>query len=68
MASAAEITANVPLAAQSIKRTIDASAYRGLPEALMFEVLSVPAEFVSDDIPAGYAAEARKRQTEFEGK
>jgi hypothetical protein len=34
----------------------------------MFEVLSAPVEFVSDDIPAGYAAKAKKQQSEFEGK
>ena len=39
MAIAAEIAANAPLAVQSIKRTIDAFAYRGLPEALKFEAI-----------------------------
>ena len=34
MAIAADIAANAPLAVQSIKRTIDAFVYRGLPEAL----------------------------------
>ena len=38
-AIAAEIAANAPLAVQSIKRTIDAFAYRGLSEALRFEAL-----------------------------
>ena len=38
-AIAAEIAANAPLAVQSIKRTIDAFAYRGLNEALRFEAL-----------------------------
>jgi enoyl-CoA hydratase len=65
---AAEIAANAPLAVQSIKRTIDAFAYRGLPEALKFEALSAAVEFVSDDMPAGYAAKAKKQQAEFEGK
>ena len=65
---AAEIAANAPLAVQSIKRTIDAFAYRGLTEALKFEALSASVEFVSDDMPAGYAAKAKKQQAEFEGK
>ena len=53
---------------QSIKRTIDAFAYRGLSEALQFEALSSSVEFVTDDMPAGYAAKAKKQQVEFEGK
>ena len=68
MAIAADIAANAPLAVQSIKRTIDAFVYRGLPEALKFEALSASVEFVSDDMPAGYAAKAKKQQAEFEGK
>jgi enoyl-CoA hydratase/carnithine racemase len=67
-AIASEIAANAPLAVQSIKRTIDAFAYRGLSEALRFEALSASVEFVSDDMPAGYAAKAKKQQAEFEGK
>ena len=67
-AIATEIAANSPLAVQSIKRTIDGFAYRGLPEALKFEALSASVEFVSDDMPAGYAAKAKKQQAEFEGK
>ena len=66
--SPTEIAANAPLAVQSIKRTIDAFAYRGLSEALRFEALSASVEFVSDDMPAGYAAKAKKQQAEFEGK
>jgi enoyl-CoA hydratase/carnithine racemase len=65
---AADIAANAPLAVQSIKRTIDAFAYRGLTEALKFEAMSASVEFVSDDMPAGYAAKAKKEQAEFEGK
>jgi enoyl-CoA hydratase/carnithine racemase len=65
---AREIAANAPLAVQSIKRTIDAFAYRGLSEALRFEALSASVEFVSDDMPAGYAAKAKKQQASFEGK
>jgi len=65
---AAEIAANAPLAVQSIKRTIDAFAYRGLAEALKFEAMSASVEFVSEDMPAGYAAKAAKQPVRFEGK
>ncbi len=65
---AQEIAKNAPLAVQSIKRTIDAFAYRGLSEALKFEALSASVEFVSEDMPAGYAAKAAKQAVEFEGK
>jgi len=65
---AQEIANNAPLAVQSIKRTIDAFAYRGLSEALKFEALSASVEFVSEDMPAGYAAKAAKQAVEFEGK
>jgi enoyl-CoA hydratase len=68
MAIAAEIAANAPLAVQSIKRTIDAFAYRGLAESLKFEAMSASVEFVSDDMPAGYAAKAAKQRVHFEGK
>jgi enoyl-CoA hydratase/carnithine racemase len=65
---ATEIAANAPLAVQSIKRTIDAFAYRGLAESLKFEALSASVEFVSEDMPAGYAAKAKKQPVKFEGK
>ena len=65
---AQEIARNAPLAVQSIKRTIDGFAYRGLNEALKFEALSASVEFVSEDMPAGYAAKAAKQPVEFEGK
>ena len=65
---AQEIANNAPLAVQSIKRTIDAFAYRGLSDALKFEALSASVEFVSEDMPAGYAAKAAKQAVEFEGK
>jgi enoyl-CoA hydratase/carnithine racemase len=68
MQIATEIAANAPLAVQSIKRTIDAFAYRGLSESLKFEAMSASVEFVSDDMPLGYAAKAKKQQAEFEGK
>lgn len=68
MAVANEIAANAPLAVQSIKRTIDHFAYRGMAEAMRFEALSASIEFVSDDMPAGYAAKAAKRPVTFEGK
>jgi enoyl-CoA hydratase len=62
------IAANAPLAVQSIKRTVDAFAYRGFQEAMKFEALSASVEFVSDDMPAGYAAKAAKQPVRFEGK
>lgn len=65
---AQEIAGNAPLAVQSIKRTINAWSYRGLTEALNFEAMSASVEFVSDDMPAGYAAKAKKQPVEFEGK
>lgn len=68
MAVAREIADNAPLAVQSIKRTIDHFAYRGLPESLRFEAMSAAIEFVSEDMPAGYAAKAAKKPVQFEGK
>ncbi|HUO49945.1 MAG TPA: enoyl-CoA hydratase/isomerase family protein [Acidimicrobiales bacterium] len=65
---AGAIAANAPLAVQSIKRTIDGFAYRGMTEAMRFEALSASIEFVSDDMPAGYAAKAAKQPVVFEGK
>ncbi|HXX91434.1 MAG TPA: enoyl-CoA hydratase/isomerase family protein [Acidimicrobiales bacterium] len=65
---AREIAANAPLAVQSIKRTIDAFTFRGLTEAMRFEAMSASIEFVSDDMPAGYAAKAAKQPVVFEGK
>ncbi len=64
---AREIANNAPLAVQSIKRSIDAFAYRGLLEAMKFEALSSSVEFVSEDMPAGYAAKAKREQANFEG-
>lgn len=64
---AREIRDNAPLAVQSIKRTIDEYADRGLAEALRFEALSASIEFVSEDMPRGYAAKAAKQPVEFEG-
>jgi enoyl-CoA hydratase/carnithine racemase len=68
MAMAREIAANAPLAVQSIKRTIDSFAYRGMTEAMRFAAMSASIEFVSDDMPAGYAAKAAKKPVVFEGK
>jgi len=65
---AREIRDNAPLAVQSIKRTINAFADRGLSDALRFEALSASVEFVSDDMPHGYAARAAKQPAQFEGK
>jgi enoyl-CoA hydratase/carnithine racemase len=68
MEIAREIRDNAPLAVQSIKRTVNAYADHGLADALRFEALSASVEFVSDDMPAGYAAKARKQPVRFEGK
>jgi enoyl-CoA hydratase/carnithine racemase len=68
IAIAREIAANAPLAVQSIKRTIDGFAFRGFTEAMRFEAMSSSIEFVSDDMPAGYAAKAAKAPVVFEGK
>jgi enoyl-CoA hydratase/carnithine racemase len=65
---AREIRDNAPLAVQSIKRSINAFADRGLADALRFEALSSSVEFVSDDMPKGYAAKAAKQPVDFEGK
>jgi enoyl-CoA hydratase/carnithine racemase len=65
---AGEIRDNAPLAVQSIKRTINAFADRGLAESLRFEAMSAAVEFVSDDMPRGYAARASKQPAAFEGK
>ena len=65
---AREIRDNAPLAVQSIKRTVNAFADRGLAEALRFEAMSASVEFVSEDMPKGYAAKAAKQPVEFEGK
>jgi enoyl-CoA hydratase len=67
-ALAHEIRDNAPLAVQSIKRSIDEFADRGMAEALRFEALSASVEFVSEDMPKGYAAKAAKQPVEFEGK
>jgi enoyl-CoA hydratase/carnithine racemase len=67
-AIAREIRDNAPLAVQSIKRSIDEFADRGMAEALRFEALSASVEFVSVDMPKGYAAKAAKQPVEFEGK
>ncbi len=67
-AIAREIRDNAPLAVQSIKRSINALADRGLADALRFEAMSASVEFVSEDMPKGYAAKAAKQPVEFEGK
>jgi enoyl-CoA hydratase len=67
MALAREIRDNAPLAVQSIKRTINEFADRGLHDALRFEALSAAVEFVSEDMPKGYAAKAARGKAEFDG-
>jgi enoyl-CoA hydratase len=68
MSLARDIRDNAPLAVQSIKRTITEFADRGLSDALRFEALSAAVEFVSEDMPKGYAAKASKTAPDFEGK
>ncbi len=63
-----EIAANAPLAVQTIKRTINNWAERGLAEALRFEAAAASVNFVSDDMQLGYKAMAKKEKAEFEGK
>jgi enoyl-CoA hydratase/carnithine racemase len=65
---AEEIRDNAPLAVQSIKRSINAFADHGLADALRFEAMSSAIEFVSEDMPAGYAAKAARAPVHFEGK
>src|SRR5436305_6323037 len=65
---AREIRDNAPLAVQSIKRTVNPFADHGLADALRFEALSASVEFVSEDMPKGYAAKAAKQPVTFEGK
>lgn len=65
---AREIRDNAPLAVQSIKRTINAFADANLAQALRFEALSASVEFVSEDMPKGYAAKAKKEPVQFEGR
>ncbi len=68
LAIAREIRDNAPLAVQSIKRTINEFADKGLADAMRFEAMSASVEFVSEDMPKGYAAKAKKQTPEFEGK
>ena len=67
-ALAREIRDNAPLAVQSIKRSINGFADHGLADALRFEAMSSSVEFVSEDMPKGYAAKAAKQPVEFDGK
>jgi enoyl-CoA hydratase len=68
MQIAREIRDNAPLAVQSIKRTINEFVDRGLSDAMRFEALSAAVEFVSEDMPKGYAAKAARETPRFEGK
>jgi enoyl-CoA hydratase len=68
MSMAREIRDNAPLAVQSIKRTINEFADRGLHDALRFEALNASVQFVSEDLPKGYAAKAAREKPTFEGK
>jgi enoyl-CoA hydratase/carnithine racemase len=68
MGLAREIAANAPLAVQGVKRAVNQVAYRGFDEAARFEALSSSVLWSSDDVHAGFAAKADKRQAEFDGK
>ena len=63
-----EIAANAPLAVQSIKRTIDGFAFRGLTEAMRFEAMSASIEFVSDDMPAGLRGQGGQAARRLRGQ
>jgi enoyl-CoA hydratase/carnithine racemase len=65
---ASEIAANAPLAVQGVKRAVNHVAYAGFDEAARFEALSSSVLWSSDDVYAGFAAKAEKRQPTFEGK
>jgi enoyl-CoA hydratase len=65
---AREIAANAPLAVQGVKRAVNHVAYAGFDEAARFEALSSSVLWSSDDVYAGFAAKAQKRQADFEGK
>jgi enoyl-CoA hydratase len=67
-ALAGEIAENAPLAVQTIKRTINNWAERGMAEALRFEAAAASVNFVSDDMQLGYKAMAAKDKAKFEGK
>jgi enoyl-CoA hydratase len=68
LALAHEIAANAPLAVQGVKRVVNHVAYAGFDAAARFEALSSSVLWSSDDVYAGFAAKAQKRQATFEGK
>jgi enoyl-CoA hydratase len=68
MALAHEIAANAPLAVQGVKRAVNHVSYRSFDEAARFEAMSSAVLWSSDDVHAGFAAKAEKRQAQFEGK
>ncbi|WP_055700204.1 MULTISPECIES: enoyl-CoA hydratase/isomerase family protein [Streptomyces] len=65
---AAEIAANAPLAAQGIKRGIDAYADAAMAGALDRVAMSAAITLTSEDSREGYGAKAAGRAAEFEGK
>jgi enoyl-CoA hydratase/carnithine racemase len=67
-ALASEIAENAPLAVQTIKRTINNWAERGMAEALKFEAATASVNFVSDDMQLGYKTMAAREKAKFEGK
>ena len=66
-ALAEEMAENAPLAVQTIKRTINNWAERGMSEALRFEAAASAVNFVSDDMQLGYKAMAGKRMRSSRG-
>jgi enoyl-CoA hydratase len=68
MSLAHEIASNAPLAVQGVKRAVNHVSYRSFDEAARFEAMSSAVLWSSDDVHAGFAAKAEKRQAQFEGK
>jgi enoyl-CoA hydratase len=68
MSLAHEIAGNAPLAVQGVKRAVNHVSYRSFDEAARFEAMSSAVLWSSDDVHAGFAAKAEKRQAQFEGK
>ena len=68
MAIVTDIAANAPLAVQSIKRTIDAFAYRGLSEALEVRGAERLGGVRERRHAGGLCRQGQQEQAEFEGK
>ena len=66
-ALAAEIAANVPMAVQGIKRTINSFAEQGLADAMRFEAIGASLCMVSDDMHEGVRAQTNGTAATFGG-